>query len=378
MIEWEEMGRFLTVALAAVAVGYLAFRLVLGLLGAGGWLLGRGRETKPEEGQEEEPRAGSLTFDRAFLSRCRAPLAWGLPLVALYIALPLAVPPAWPRDPFIRILSIGLIAVGAWLLARLVRAGEDVLKDRFRVDVRDNLRARQVHTQVEIVRKVLLVVVGVVAVSAILMSFEQFRRLGTGLLASAGLAGLVIGLAAQRTLGNLLAGIQIAFTQPMRLDDVVIVEEEWGWIEEITLTYVVVRIWDLRRMVLPISWFIENPFQNWTRTSADILGTVFLYADYRVPVDEVRQELERLVEASPHWDEKVCRLHVTEVNRQCVELRCLMSAADSPTAWDLRCETREKLLEWMQREHPESLPRVRAELDRLPEGEREEALEGGS
>jgi hypothetical protein len=151
-------------------------------------------------------------------------------------------------------------------------------------------------------------------------------------------------------------------------------EGEWGWIEEITLTYVVVRIWDLRRLVLPISWFIENPFQNWTRTEANILGTVFLYADYAVPVGEVRDELGRLVESNPHWDGVVWRLHVTEVTERTVELRCLMSAADSPTAWELRCQVREGLLDWLQRTHPEALPRMRAELDRLPEGERAGAL----
>jgi small-conductance mechanosensitive channel len=194
------------------------------------------------------------------------------------------------------------------------------------------------------------------------MSFEEFRRLGTGILASAGLAGLVVGLAAQKTLGNLLAGIQIAITQPIRIDDVVVVEGEWGRIEAITLTYVVVRIWDLRRLVLPISYFLEKPFQNWTRVSADVLGTVYLVVDYTVPVDEIRAQLDRIVRESNLWDRKVCGVQVTNASERGIEVRALVSAADSSKAWDLRCEVREKLITFLQDKYPGSLPRVRAEI----------------
>ncbi|MGB2599197.1 MAG: mechanosensitive ion channel domain-containing protein, partial [Candidatus Omnitrophota bacterium] len=196
----------------------------------------------------------------------------------------------------------------------------------------------------------------------VLMTFEKVRQLGTSLLASAGIIGVILGFAAQKTLGNFIAGLQIALAQPIRIDDVVIVEDEWGWIEEITLTYVIVRIWDLRRLVVPISYFIEKPFQNWTRISADILGSVFIYADYTVPVKELRSELTRILEESQHWDKKVNGLQVTNTTAQTVEIRALMSSVDSPTAWNLRCEVREKLLEFLQKRFPECLPRTRVEL----------------
>jgi small-conductance mechanosensitive channel len=230
------------------------------------------------------------------------------------------------------------------------------------VNVSDNLRARAIHTQFGIVRKIAIVVIGVFALATVLMSFEEFRQLGAGILASAGLAGLVIGFAAQKTLGNLLAGIQIAITQPIRIDDVVVVEGEWGRIEEITLTYVVVRIWDLRRLVLPIGYFLEQPFQNWTRVSADVLGTVYLVVDYTVPVDEIRAQLERIVRESNLWDRKVCGVQVTGASEHGIEVRALVSAADSSKAWDLRCEVREKLIAFLQQNYPGSLPRVRAEI----------------
>jgi small-conductance mechanosensitive channel len=194
------------------------------------------------------------------------------------------------------------------------------------------------------------------------MGFDSFRTLGTGILASAGLASLMIGLAAQKIFGNFLAGIQIAFTQPIRVDDVVIVENEWGKIEEITLTYVIVRIWDLRRLVLPISYFIEKPFQNWTRVSADLLGTVLIYTDYTIPVNEVREELNRILKSSDKWDGKVSGLQVTNTTERTMELRALMSAADASIAWDLRCEVRGKLIEFIQKKYPDALPKARAEL----------------
>jgi small-conductance mechanosensitive channel len=195
-----------------------------------------------------------------------------------------------------------------------------------------------------------------------LMTFEKIRQLGTTILASAGLAGLIIGLAAQRTIGTFIAGLQIAFTQPIRVDDVVIVENEWGRIEEITLTYVVVKIWDLRRLIVPITYFIEKPFQNWTRSSADILGTVYIYVDYTVPVDAIREQLHKLLEKSQHWDHKVCVLQVTNTSEKAIELRALMSALDASTAWTLRCEIREKLLEFIKDKYPQALPRSRIEL----------------
>jgi len=201
-----------------------------------------------------------------------------------------------------------------------------------------------------------------------LMTFPNIRHLGESLFASAGLAAVVAGLAARTTLSSLLAGVQIALTQPIRLDDVVIVEGEWGWIEEITTTYVVVRVWDLRRLVVPLSYFIEKPFQNWTRRTADLLGTVFVYTDYNVPVDQIRRELHDILERSGMWDGRVWGLEVTNATDRTMELRALMSATDGPKAWDLRCHVREKLIDFLQKNYPLSLPRVRADINPSPNG----------
>ncbi|TVR85351.1 MAG: mechanosensitive ion channel family protein [Spirochaetaceae bacterium] len=258
-------------------------------------------------------------------------------------------------------LNVATILAFGWTAIRSTSVLKVVVLQRYRLDVQDNLEARKVHTQMDIIIKILGFLIILIVVSMVLMSFDGFRRLGTSLLASAGLAGLVLGFAAQRSLGNLLAGIQIALSQPIRIDDVVIVEGEWGRIEEITLTYVVVAIWDKRRMILPISYFIERPFQNWTRNTAEILGTVFLYVDYTVSVDVLRAELHRILKESSYWDGKGWALQVTNATDRALELRALMSAPNSPDAWELRCEVREKLLAFIQHEYPESLPRIRAE-----------------
>jgi hypothetical protein len=198
-----------------------------------------------------------------------------------------------------------------------------------------------------------------------LMTLPLLRQLGTSLLASAGVAGLVVGFAAKPVLGNLLAGIQLALTQPIRLGDVVIVEHEWGWIEEITGTYVVIRIWDQRRLVVPLQWFIEHPFQNWTRTASEILGTVTLWTDYRLPVDAVRQEAERLCRMAPEWDGRLCLTQVVEAGERAMQLRILLSAFNSERIWDLRCRVREGLIDFIQRNYPEYLPRVRIEMSEV-------------
>jgi small-conductance mechanosensitive channel len=264
--------------------------------------------------------------------------------------------------------SIAMIGATGWLAAELVKALEDAIAARYRIDQRDNLAARRIRTQTHLVRRIALVVIGVTTLALMLMTFSSIRAIGTALLASAGIAGLVAGIAARPLLANLIAGVQIALTEPIRIDDVVIVEGEWGWIEEIGTTYVVVRIWDLRRLVVPLSYFLERPFQNWTRVTADLLGTVFVYADYTVPVEEVRQELRRILESSGMWDGKVCGLQVTNATERTVELRALMSAPDSGRAWDLRCHVREKLIGFLQQRYPQSLPRSRVALgDRLPD-----------
>jgi len=306
----------------------------------------------------------STILDDSFARHCRLPTAFVFPALAVYLCLPLTAEQLGEGGVLVvsKLLISLLIFSLAWTLIRLTSVAEDVIADRYDVGISDNLKARAIHTQFAILRKISIVVIAVLASGLLLMSFEGFRQIGTGILASAGLVGLVVGLAAQKTLGNLLAGIQIAITQPIRIDDVVIVEGEWGRIEEIALTYVVVRIWDLRRLVLPIDYFIEKPFQNWTRASADILGTVFLYMDYTVPVDAIRAELESIAQSSANWDGKVCGVQVTNTSPQGVEVRALVSATDASKAWDLRCEVREKLVSFLQREYPAALPKLRGEL----------------
>jgi len=232
----------------------------------------------------------------------------------------------------------------------------------FSMEHEDNLRSRKVHTQVSMLRKIVFLLVLLVSFFILLMSFEAFRRIGTALLASAGIAGLVIGVAAQKTLAAVLSGIQLAITQPVRIDDVVIVENEWGRIEELTITYIVIRTWDLRRLIVPTTYFLEKPFQNWTRVSADLMGTVFIYTDYSVPVDDLRQELNRIVSQRPEWNGKVVGMQVTDTNDRYMELRALVSASNSSKAWDLRCAVRENMIEYIRHNYPGSLPRTRVEV----------------
>lgn len=304
---------------------------------------------------------GSL--DDSFVRYSRRPAKLILPLLAAVVALPTLPLPYRAMTVLRHITGLGLIASGAWLAISLLGVVDDAVALKFPVDVKDNLSARRVQTQVKVLQRIITTVVVIVTASIMLMTFPEIRQLGTSLLASAGLAGLIVGLAARSTLANLLAGIQVALTEPIRIDDVVIVEGEWGRIEEIHTSYVVVKIWDLRRLVVPISYFIEKPFQNWTRTSADLLGSVFLYVDYTVPVDAVRAELERILkESTDLWDGKVCVLQVTDSKERTLELRALMSAGDSGSAWDLRCRVRERLVAFLQSNYPQCLPRLRAEL----------------
>ena len=243
-----------------------------------------------------------------------------------------------------------------------INVASDLVRRRYDVDVEDNLLARKRVTHIQVLRRTAIILVVLVTLGAMLLVHPAARSFGVSLFASAGVAGLVIGLAARPVFANLIAGIQIAFTQPIRLDDAVVIEGEWGWIEEITATYVVVRIWDWRRLIVPLSTIIEKPFQNWTRESAAVLGSVYWTVDYTVPVPQVRAKLEELLRQSPLWDGRVANLQVTDTDAHGVVLRGLMSAHNSPAAWDLRCDMREKMLDWLQRTHPGALPRLRAEL----------------
>ena len=308
------------------------------------------------------PVSSSSRFWPALARSSRRPAAVALPLLAVFLVLPALPLPQRLSEYLQHLLVLGLIATVAWLCLRLLDALVETIGATYRVDVKDNLRARKVRTQVQLLRRIAAVLIALVAGSLMLMTFPSIRHVGITLFASAGLAGLVAGMAARSTLSNLLAGVQIALTEPIRIDDVVIVEGEWGWIEEIGTTYVVVRIWDLRRLVVPLSYFIEHPFQNWTRVTADLLGTVYFYADYTVPVDEVRTQLHRILQASGMWDGKVWGLQVTDAGEHTIQLRALMSSPDSGSSWDLRCYVREKLIAFLQERYPRSLPQVRAEL----------------
>lgn len=237
--------------------------------------------------------------------------------------------------------------------------------------------ARRIQTQFQMLRRIVIILVVVLALAVTLMTFPPIKQIGESILASAGLASLVVGMAMRSTFSNLIAGAQIAFTQPFRLDDAVVVEGEWGWIEEIGTMYVVVRLWDLRRLVLPLSYFLDHPFQNWTRSTADLLGSCFLYTDYTAPLDAIREELRRICGSTPLWSGKVCVLQVTDCKEQTMQLRALMDARNSSEAWDLRCLVREKLIDFLQKNYPQSLPRIRGEFD-VPAAERIlEARENG-
>jgi small-conductance mechanosensitive channel len=314
------------------------------------------------------PRTGATWHDRA-IEYTRGPSRLLFPLLVLNLVLPSLAIPLGLLGVLQHLTKLLFIAAIAHLLIRLVFLVRDLLLARHDLAAADNLRARKMHTQIRVLEKTLIAIVAVATAAFMLMTFDGIRQVGVSILASAGIAGIIIGLAAQKSISTLLAGVQIALTQPIRVEDVVIVEGEWGRVEDITLTYVVIRIWDLRRLIVPITYFIEKPFQNWTRTSSELLGTIFLYVDYTIPVDEIRQELRRLVQHSELWDRKVCGLQVTDCKSNVLELRILVSAPDASKAWDLRCHLREAMVSFVQRKYPRCLPRLRAEIegDSVPE-----------
>ncbi|EAR51492.1 membrane protein [Oceanicola granulosus HTCC2516] len=329
----------LAAALALALLAHrLAWRLVLRLTGQGRSLAAR------------------------VLFRARRPARLGFVVVALPGLAGAATFPLGWTAVLVRIAVALLIVVLGWVALIAIDVIADRQSARLRLDAEDNLAARKQVTQIRVLQRVSKVVAFLLTAGIVLSTFESVRQYGVSLFASAGAAGLVLGFAARPVLANLIAGIQIALTQPIRLDDVVIVENEWGWIEEIASTYVVVRLWDLRRLVVPLSHFIEKPFQNWTRESASIIGTVFWHLDYTAPVGAMREKLKALAQECPLWDGKVVNLQVTEAGSETIEVRALVSARNSPAAWDLRCEVREGMLEWLQEAHPGALPRTRGEL----------------
>ncbi|MFG3715397.1 mechanosensitive ion channel family protein [Micromonospora sp. NPDC049460] len=272
-----------------------------------------------------------------------------------------AVGEQW-RQVLLHALVLGVIASVAWLVASLLVVAEDTALARFRVDVPDNRHARRVRTQVVLLRRLTIAVIVVLAVGVMLMTFPAVRGIGAGVLTSAGVVGVVAALAAQSLLGNVFAGLQLAFSDAVRLDDVVVVEGEWGRIEELTLSYVVVQIWDDRRLILPTSYFTTKPFQNWTRTEAAVLGTAEFDVDWAIPVQAMREELRRLVESTDLWDGRVCVLQVTDATGGMIKVRALVSAADAGSLWDLRCLVREHLVAWIRDQRPTAMPRMRTEI----------------
>jgi small-conductance mechanosensitive channel len=303
------------------------------------------------------PRGASI------VAKANTPMEFIVPLAMLLLTFRAAPDePARLIGALEHAVGIALIVACTWFLVRLLGALEATVSRYNPIDLEDNLRARRVRTQVRVLSRTGQVTIVLLGLGIALMTFPPVRQFGTSLLASAGIAGLAVGLAAKPVLGNLIAGLQIALTQPIRLDDVVIVEGEWGRIEEITGTYVVVKIWDERRMIVPLQYFIEHPFQNWTRSSSQILGSVLLWFDYGLPLEPLRAEMERLCTASGDWDGRVMVMQVVDSNEKAMQVRALMSSANSSKSFDLRCAVREGLIAFVRRDFPEFLPRMRGEI----------------
>ncbi len=305
--------------------------------------------------------AGQHPFLRTVLSATKGPTRLGMLLIALAVALPAAPLASGTANVLERLLGLATICLLGWIALTALHIAADLYLMRFRLDVPDNLLARKHITQVRVLQRVLEVVIVLITIGFALMTFEAVRQFGVTLFASAGVAGIIAGLAARPLLSNFFAGVQLAVAQPIRIGDAVIVENESGNIEEITFSYVVVKLWDLRRMVVPLSYFIEKPFQNWTRTGGELIGSVFLYVDHTAPVDAIRRKLDEIVAQSKLWNGKVVSLQVSDCKETTIELRALISANNASAVWDLRCEVREKLIDFLQREYPTALPRRRYE-----------------
>ncbi|WP_029045789.1 mechanosensitive ion channel family protein [Cupriavidus sp. amp6] len=344
-----------TAALVAVIVALIAHRL-------GGLLLLRIARATP--------------VLHAIVIKARAPAKAVLPLLALQTVWQAAPDDLRWIDNVRHLNGLLMIIATTWLAARIIAGFAQGVLERHPVDVEDNMGARRIHTQTRVLSRIAMSLVIVIGASMVLMTFPGARQVGASLLASAGVVGLIAGFAAKPVFSNMIAGLQLALTQPIRLDDVLIVEGEWGRVEEITGTYVVLRIWDERRLIIPLQYFIEKPFQNWTRSSAQLMGSVFFHVDYGMPLAPLRKELERIVHAAPQWDRRFFNLVVTDATERTMQLRVLCTAASSGLAWDLRCVVREGLIDFMQREYPQFLPRLRIEGE--GEGKGDAAVRGAA
>ncbi|HTM74761.1 MAG TPA: mechanosensitive ion channel family protein [Pseudolabrys sp.] len=319
--------------------------------------------------------SGRYPFIFSVFTQTRGLTKAALLILAMMVAVPVAPLPPDTAALLARLMAVAVIGLIGWAAIIALHIAADLYLRRFRLDSDDNLLARKHNTQVRVLARTIDVLLVMLTLSAALMTFPAVRQYGVSLFASAGVAGIVAGLAARPVLSNLMAGVQLAMTQPIRLYDAVIVENEYGTIEEITSTYVVVKLWDLRRMIVPLTYFIEKPFQNWTRESSSLVGNVMLYLDYSAPVDIIREKFNAILKESKRWDGQVCVAQVTDFKEGTMELRLLMSARSSGQTFDLRCEVREKLIDFLQREHPEALPHSRqiafkSEADAATESER--------
>jgi len=303
--------------------------------------------------------AGRYPFVFSVFTQTRGLTKAALLILVMMIAVPVAPLPPETAALLARMMAVAVIGLIGWAAIIALHIAAELYLRRFRLDIDDNLLARKHNTQVRVLARTVDVLLVMLTLSAALMTFPAVRQYGMSLFASAGVVGIVAGLAARPVLSNLMAGVQLAMTQPIRLYDAVIVENEYGTIEEITSTYVVVKLWDLRRMIVPLTYFIEKPFQNWTRENSSLIGNVMMYLDYRTPVSIIREKYKDILKESKLWDGQVAALQVTDFKEGVMELRLLMSARSSGAAFDLRCEVREKLIDFIQREHPEALPQTR-------------------
>jgi len=347
-VSFDPWGRIVAIAIAVVLVALIAHRLLRPLV-------------------LRVSRGSTLLATMA--RKCDRPLQLVLPLVALQIVWQGVPDDVAGMSAVEHTSSVLTIAAVTWLVVAALQGLADAMVALHPADVADNLQARRIQTQTRVLARIAIGADLLAGLAFILMTFPRARQLGASLLASAGVAGLIVGLAARSVFGNLLAGLQIALAQPLRIDDVLIVEGEWGRVEEITATNVVLKIWDERRLVVPLQWFIEHPFQNWTRRGASLLGTVFLWVDYSLPMQPIRTEARRLCEASTNWDGRVCNVQVTDGSERAMQLRILVSSADSGRAFDLRCEVREGLVDFIQRQFPQALPRMRADVAARPDND---------
>lgn len=343
-IGWAPPWAFSLVAIAASLIGVLS---VYGLL--------------VRFIERRLPSKGSR-FWKPLLVRSRRPARLALVILALSWAIHVAPLPVGPSNIVQHGLLIAFIVLCGWVAMVALDVASALYMLRYRVDVEDNLLARKHLTQVRILKRAAAILVILVTAALALTTIPGARQIGVSLLAAGGAAGIIVGLALQPVLSNLMAGLQIALSQPIRIDDAIVVEGEWGVVEEIQSTFVVVRIWDKRRLIVPLKYFLERPFQNWTRTTADLIGVVLLYLDYATPLEPLRAKLKEIVEASPLWDREVMALQVTDARERTMEVRCLVGARNSGQAFDLRCEVREKLIAFLQTNYPQALPRDRIEV----------------